>query len=689
MIHLTVMLMFTSITLIRIINKKFVLTFVAFIIMFEAISQINPVIDSLKNVIHTSNEDTIKIQCLNSICIEYYEHRDYELALQYADSALLLSDEKNYIRGKVNAYINKGLIYSLRNDPNKEIENYKLAISTAEEIGANKGTGEAYINLGMIYRKMGSYTEAFDCFFRSLEIMEELGDKEGIAQANNNLGWSYFMIASYAESLRCYRISLGIYKKINKESGIIGSYLVMGDIYRALQNYTDALNNYNLALTLSKVHGLTMLVAQTRTHIGRVYQLQGKYAEALEILSGTTEIYKELGARGANCQNYLLIGETYYLQKEYAKALKNFQSALRISEDLGDVALSGWINVDLGKLYFDLNDRKNARTYLTEAFSLLKNLGTIDFLNCVKYLAELDAAEGKFENAFKNSMLYSELKDSAFSLQKRNNLTHLEIKYETEIKDQEIELLNKDKKIQEQLLERQRMQRNGVFIITILLVVIGFFSIRSLRLRRKLEKQKAIDEERQRISADLHDDVGSGLSRIMLLSELAKKDAETPGSRKEAEKIAMISHELSSNINEIVWALNSNNDFVENLVAYIRRYASEYFEDSPVNLKIITQGKIVSTPINGERRRNIFYAVKEALNNIMKHAQATEARLIFTVKHSVLSIVINDNGIGINKEELNKFGNGLNNMRNRMKKINGNCIIENNKGAQITLTVPV
>ncbi len=95
------------------------------------------------------------------------------------------------------------------------------------------------------------------------------------------------------------------------------------------------------------------------------------------------------------------------------------------------------------------------------------------------------------------------------------------------------------------------------------------------------------------------------------------------------------------------------------------------------------------THISGEHRRNIFFAVKEALHNIIKHAMATEAILKLTVKHNVLSIVIYDNGKGFNKEELNKFGNGLNNMRNRMKNINGNCIIENHKGARITLTLPV
>ena len=196
-------------------------------------------------------------------------------------------------------------------------------------------------------------------------------------------------------------------------------------------------------------------------------------------------------------------------------------------------------------------------------------------------------------------------------------------------------------------------------------------------------------QERHRISADLHDDVGSGLSKITLLSELLKTQAKTPENRKEAEKISETALELSSTISEIIWALNSNNDYLENMVAYIRRYAAEYFENSPVKLKIITPGKIVQTPINGEHRRNIFYTVKEALHNIMKHAQATEAELKFVLINDKLDVIISDNGKGIPDGKLNRVGNGINNMRNRMKSISGDFRIVSHDGTKIMLKLTV
>ena len=162
-----------------------------------------------------------------------------------------------------------------------------------------------------------------------------------------------------------------------------------------------------------------------------------------------------------------------------------------------------------------------------------------------------------------------------------------------------------------------------------------------------------------------------------------------PEARKDAEKISSISQELSSNISEIIWALNSNNDYVENTVAYIRRYATEYFENSPVRLKITTPDNMGDIPIKSENRRSVFYSVKEALHNIIKHARATEAELIFMINNNVLSVVIRDNGVGIPEGELNRFGNGLKNMRQRMNSINGGMNIENGQGTKITLSLPV
>ncbi|MEO6542153.1 MAG: ATP-binding protein [Ferruginibacter sp.] len=195
---------------------------------------------------------------------------------------------------------------------------------------------------------------------------------------------------------------------------------------------------------------------------------------------------------------------------------------------------------------------------------------------------------------------------------------------------------------------------------------------------------KAQQEERNRISADMHDDLGAGMTTISLYSELAKtKLAANP--IPEIEKISSSANELLNKMNAIIWSMNSSNDSLGNMIAYIRSYALEYFEDTGINCKIEIPEKLPNIEVIGEIRRNVFLVVKEALNNILKHAKATEVSITLTRVEDGLTLYIHDNGLGINMNALRQFGNGLKNMKKRMEKIGVEFTIENKNGTLITM----
>ena len=206
--------------------------------------------------------------------------------------------------------------------------------------------------------------------------------------------------------------------------------------------------------------------------------------------------------------------------------------------------------------------------------------------------------------------------------------------------------------------------------------------------KKVLENQiaiiKAQQEERNRISADMHDDLGAGMTTIRLYSELAKTrlgDTKIP----EIEKISSSANELLNKMNAIIWSMSSSNDSLGNMVAYIRSYSLEYFENTGVTCKIHLPEDLPNIVVNGEIRRNVFLVVKESLNNILKHARATEVTITLERVPDGLKLFIHDNGTGIDFEKLRQFGNGLKNMKKRMEDVNINFSIENNNGTLITL----
>ena len=204
---------------------------------------------------------------------------------------------------------------------------------------------------------------------------------------------------------------------------------------------------------------------------------------------------------------------------------------------------------------------------------------------------------------------------------------------------------------------------------------------------KELAVFKAQQEERDRISADMHDELGSGMTAIRLMSEIAKNKmkGEVP---KEIEKISESANDVLNKMNAIIWTMNSGNDTVDNLVSYIRAYSQEYFDNTSILCKINTPEQIERIEITGDKRRNIFLCVKESLTNILKHSKAGEVIIDIEV-NSQLKIKIADNGVGIDLNKLRQFGNGIQNIKKRMATIGGNIEIINENGTISAFTLPL
>ncbi len=223
----------------------------------------------------------------------------------------------------------------------------------------------------------------------------------------------------------------------------------------------------------------------------------------------------------------------------------------------------------------------------------------------------------------------------------------------------------------------------------LLLFIAKLFYLSRLRKQRVLmEKQLAVQYERQRISSEMHDDIGAGLSGVRLLTEMAKTKTQDPQSISEIEKIYQSVGDVSARMKEVIWSLNTENDSLSNLIGYLQKQARLMLENYSCNFNSTVPDKIPEIKINGEVRRHIYLAVKEALHNIIKHSGANEVKLNITCNDKLL-ITVSDNGKGMNPDENIQGGNGLKNMNKRLKQINGELIIKNGNGLSLTFEIPL
>jgi signal transduction histidine kinase len=206
--------------------------------------------------------------------------------------------------------------------------------------------------------------------------------------------------------------------------------------------------------------------------------------------------------------------------------------------------------------------------------------------------------------------------------------------------------------------------------------------------RTALEKKLAVQYERQRISAEMHDDIGAGLSGIRLLTEMTKNKVKDGQAAEEVEKIYQSVGDISSKMKEVIWSLNTENDNLPNLIFYLQKQARLMMENYPCKFSMTVPDHIPDAKISGEARRHIYLAVKESLHNIIKHSGADNVELNITCEDK-LRIVVSDNGKGMNAEQNSSAGNGLKNMRRRMQQTGGDLSIENKDGLILIFEIPL
>lgn len=204
-------------------------------------------------------------------------------------------------------------------------------------------------------------------------------------------------------------------------------------------------------------------------------------------------------------------------------------------------------------------------------------------------------------------------------------------------------------------------------------------------LQKEVEFQKRSQLEQQRISHDMHDDVGSGITALKLQIEFIKQKTTDLSIKENIQEMLETCEGLHVSLRQILWNLKVGDDNVENFTQKVSHYIETFFGKTDILVQIYKEG-LSADFLSADMRRNIFLSIKEALNNAYKHSQCDHIEVYFIQKANIFEIEIKDDGIGMSNE--NRIGNGLGNMKSRMSSINGEFILlPSKKGLHICLRV--
>lgn len=233
----------------------------------------------------------------------------------------------------------------------------------------------------------------------------------------------------------------------------------------------------------------------------------------------------------------------------------------------------------------------------------------------------------------------------------------------------------------------------SVTVVALVALVAGtVYLVSTQKLRRKMRQQASLEKERSRIARDLHDQLGANLTQVTLLGEMTEADKNLPDEVElNAKQICATARETTRSLDEIVWAVNPANDTLEGLANYACKYAQDYFALAGLRYRVDVPAQLPAVELPPDVRHNVFLAFKEAVNNVVKHAQASEAQVRLQVLDNRFVLVIQDNGRGLGDLAAAKLRNGLKNMRKRLNDVGGEFSIApaSGGGTLVTLTVPL
>lgn len=732
-------------------------------------------IDSLKSVLGSSITDLQRANAYLGLADALLTIRKIEEGLDYSDSALVLSEKIKYKSGIANAYYFGGSLLVLKGNYKEATENLEKGVAINIAIGEKTYLGLCYNSLGVIGYQQGNLDEALALQKRALGLFIETNDKKRQAGTYKHLGVVESKKANYPLALDYLLKCLKISEEIDDESMVGAVSVNIGDLYRIRKEYDEAKPYLLKAIDILTRLNKQAFLSSAYSTLGTIYMSTNNFDEALKYYNLSKQIKLETKDKPGLAGLLNNIGIIYAKTNQDSLAVITYIEVLKVKEELKDNYGKVQALINLANVYENLNRFDDAQKSFEEAIIIGRENNYKELLRVVyNDKSSTDSLQGNYQlgwQDFRQSIIYG---DSIFNEETEQSIADLKVEYETEKKEREIIILQKERKIndvtlhlrnealaKEQLLNEQKTQelllntkeselkslalenqkkeneKTGQQLLLaqketelknaqlnqaslkqkfgiagiIALLLLGTY-IYSLFVKRKklsnrlavslsdlkqtqtqlirLEKEKEAEAIRLRISRDIHDDIGSNLTKIVMLGNLASAEAKAkmPELTEQLDKISEYARNVNNSMGEIIWAVNPTQDTLDNLLAYMRVHTEEFLKETGIGYIIDFPDNVPAIQLNPDLKRGLFLVMKESLNNVVKHSFAKNILFSFSLQNKYFEMQIADDGRGFNAGDTRSHGNGLVNLDARMQQVNCVFKIDSNavSGSRISVS---
>lgn len=584
-------------------------------------------------------------------------------------------------------YLNIGIVNYYKENYDSSVSAYNKAAVYAENVNKLSLAASAYNNIGNIYKKLGDFDKAILNYTAALIIYKRKKDTVNIGVTSYNIGLSYKELALYDKSSESFYNALNIFNLLHQEDNLAKAYQSLGNIFRIQKDYSNSLNYHNKALKIKRKKNKADEIAASLNDIGNTFKELQDYDKAIQNYLEAINISDE-SDRGTLLDN---IGEVKLLEGNLEEAESYFKQSLSIhekSQNRKGIALTLY---ELGELFFQRGEFSIAEQYLNRSSLLCAEFDYRDvLLKNYQIQQRVFEATKRYFLANEIGKAYLKLEKDLFNERKTIVISGLNIIHRTDEMEKALILLNKDNKFKETLIQQQAFEKKVIlvlFFLSVVIISIGVFAIRSNRKLIRLEKSRSLFEEKLRL--DTQHRTKNFLQVILSLTQFTKRQMEL-----ETDKQLVIN--LQKNISAMTLindSLGINSHLVEmssDFSWFLERHIDILLKSMKNSTQEITTFiNLQPLILNPKRAYPLALIVNEIITNAIKYGLNDEACLavnLITDKND-FEIEIRDNGSGLPDDfnYLETDSTGYHLIHVFIKQLKGSFNFRNDNGLVVTI----
>ncbi len=583
------------------------------------------------------------------------------------------------------AYNDLGYTWGRKGDLGRDAENLVKSISIYEKYFPDK-YGELAIalsNLSSVYYTLNQRNKAIEFAEKSLAYKEKTGDLARLSLACCNLSQLYIGV-DYKEADKYLKLCEKYANESKQESRLIHAYVTAAHLYSTDKKPAEALEYEMKAISLMEVSRKdSVMLARRYMAAGTICKdLKKDSAQVMYYFNKSLHILQSLPDKISLRDFYLQLSNYYNDNKDFVAAYVNYKKFVAYKDSVVNENTQSSINEITTRYETEKKDNEIVKLNVNQKIRLLE----IEKQKAIIAGNLLEAKQKQIEISLLSQQ--QELQEARIKRQGEELEKQLLVSKNDQ---QQLKLLEQGRKLKEKELEVQKQLRNIIIGAVLALLLIAGFVFNRYQLKKKIEGQKELIVVRNNIARDLHDEIGSTLTSIKILSEVSKNNLEKNMGKSAAllSKITEQSEQMQQGMSDIVWAITPDNDRMGNMLVRMREYTTFALEPKNIAVSFIIEEEMLTESLDMKQRRDLFLIFKEAVNNAAKYSEATYVKIMLKREQGDIKLSVQDDGKGF-EQVAGGSSNGLKNIKSRAGQLGGfaEIVSAKNKGTTVSIKFP-